>query len=70
MIMNIPNILQAILHAPPSDWEQFFEHFRQQKYQQVRSAKPEGLSEIQQSVKAMDLLEEIVKNIHESKKLP
>jgi hypothetical protein len=68
---NIPtSILGAVLHSSPSDWGQFFEHFRQQKYQQVRSATPEGLSDIQLTVKAMDLLEEIVKNIHESKKLP
>lgn len=63
------HILKAILHAPPSEWSAYFEQFRQMQYKQIPSATPDKLMEIQQYVKGLNFIENIFKNVHDTKKL-
>lgn len=59
-------IQRAILCAEQKEWSEFFEAFRQQTYTKLRSAKTETERiEIQQNVKAFDLVEATFKQIRE-----
>lgn len=70
MIPPSESLAHAILSCEHRDWSSLFEIFRQQQYTKLRSAETETERlQIQQSVKAFDLIEDVFKRIREDKKI-